>query len=102
MFCDNQPLGQRLHLVLLAGELTDQEAIQSDECFEPFLEECAQGLYPVLGERQGLAGGDAMVRTVYLWSVVSSTRARTSSACSQPLMAYPSHSLALRKHSLES
>jgi len=89
VFCDNQPLGQRLHLVLLATELTDQEAIQSGERFETFPEERAQGFYPVLGERQGLAGGDAMVRIICSLSVVSSTRARISSACPQPFTVYP-------------
>ena len=88
MICNNRPLGQQLHLVLLASELTDREAIQSVERFEPFVEECAQGFHPVLGERQGLAGGDAMVTTVGLLRVVSSTRTRISSACSQPLTAY--------------
>lgn len=41
LFCAIQPPGQRLHLVLIATELTDQEAGQSGEPFEAFLEEPA-------------------------------------------------------------
>lgn len=58
-FWANQPLGQRVHLVLTAAELAGQKAVPSAEPFETFLKASAQGLYMVLGERQGLARGNA-------------------------------------------
>lgn len=43
-----------------ATEPTGQEAVHSGKPFEAFLEESAQGFYPVLGERQGLAKREEM------------------------------------------
>lgn len=55
----SQHLGQGLRRVLTAPELSDREAVQSAEPPEAPAGEPAQGVCSVLGDRQGVAGGDA-------------------------------------------
>lgn len=56
----SRPPGRSLQRVLLGPQLSDQEAVQSVEPLEASVEEPAQGVYSVLGDRQGVAGGDAV------------------------------------------